>query len=136
MCFAKTDTTQLQFIFEKCEVNKYFPLGVKMLYRAYAANSVIEIVGTEKITFKTDGGATSQIFTGYVPVRTLVFNNPPGGTHGNPESGISILTSIPYGKPQVEEFVEDHEQSMEAVMDSIRRKYSNHEHHMKDWSDW
>jgi hypothetical protein len=68
----------LQFIFEKCEANEFFPLGVKFHYRAYSADSVIEIVNAENLTFVADSGATSQILTGCIPIRTIVTSNPPG----------------------------------------------------------
>jgi hypothetical protein len=70
--FAKMEHTQLQFIFEKCDVNEYFPLGVRMLYRAYAADSVIEIEPEANLTFVAEGGFTSSILTGFVPIRTQV----------------------------------------------------------------
>jgi hypothetical protein len=70
--FAKLEHTQLQFIFEKCEVNDYFPLGVRMLYRAYSAESVLEIEPVSNVNFVAEGGFTSSILTGFVPIRTQV----------------------------------------------------------------
>jgi hypothetical protein len=70
--FAKLEHTQLQFIFEKCEANDFFPLGVRMLYRAYSADSVLEIEPVANVNFVAEGGCTSSITTGFVPIRTQV----------------------------------------------------------------
>jgi len=42
--YCKEDQTQRQFIFEACDISDNFPLGVRTMYRAYAANNVIEII--------------------------------------------------------------------------------------------
>lgn len=44
--YAKGEYTQLQFTFEAVAVSESFPLGVKVLYRAYSADEVYEIVET------------------------------------------------------------------------------------------
>lgn len=42
--YSKGANTQHQFIFEAVETSEYFPLGVKVSYRAYSQDSVFEIV--------------------------------------------------------------------------------------------
>ena len=46
--YAKTEQTKHQFCFESVDRSPLFPLGVKTMYRAYAADDVIEIVQENK----------------------------------------------------------------------------------------
>jgi len=50
--YCKEEQTQHQFIFEKVELTEQFPCGVKTTYRAYSADSVIEIIDDENEELK------------------------------------------------------------------------------------
>jgi hypothetical protein len=46
------------------------------------------------------------------------------------------LTKLPYGKPEVDEFHEEHLKNMEGLMDFVRGKYASDPNHLEDWNTW
>ena len=64
--YMKEEETQLQFIFESVPVSEDYPFGVKVEYRAYAADDVIEIWEGEGESFPH----------GFQPVQVIVKSYP------------------------------------------------------------
>lgn len=73
--WAKSEDTQLQFIFEAVRRCSRFPLGVRTTHRAYSSSRVIEIRESPGNAF------------GFVPVLLEVGTLPEGGMH--------LLTKLP-----------------------------------------
>jgi hypothetical protein len=46
------------------------------------------------------------------------------------------LTKLPYGKPEVDDFQEDHLKIMELVMGYVRNYFAKQPKHLKDWNQW
>jgi hypothetical protein len=119
---------QLQFIFESCEVSDHFPLGVKTTYRAYAADSVVELWNKDSIPWR--GGTAPADIVGLVPVRVLVKTFPAEGMH--------ILTKLPVGCPKVASFSDNHMNNIDNVLKFVARTFthSSNEGCVTEWNDW
>jgi hypothetical protein len=99
----KVDLTQLQWIFTSVPKSAKYPLGVKTEYRAYAADSAIEIRRTDELDLKTPPHLN------FTPVQFKVptFETP------------NILRSIPFGTPDVEPFVLGSRDHLESVLRAV-----------------
>jgi hypothetical protein len=99
----KVDLTQLQWIFTSVPKSAKYPLGVKTEYRAYAADSAIEIRRTDELDLKTPPHLN------FTPVQFKV------STFETP----NILRSIPFGTPDVEPFVLGSRDHLESVLRAV-----------------
>jgi len=99
----KVDLTQLQWIFTSVPKSPKYPLGVKTEYRAYAADSAIEIRRTDEIDLK------KPPHLNFTPVQFKVptFETP------------NILRSVPFGTPVVEPFVLGSRDHLESVLRAV-----------------
>jgi len=81
--YCKENDTQLQFIFEACEVSVYFPLGVKTTYRAYSASNIIEIIDDPNVDIKLRA------------ISVEVNSYPTAETNGTEVDGMYVLQKCP-----------------------------------------
>jgi hypothetical protein len=124
--YAKSDCTQLQFIFESVPVDPiYFPLGVKVTYRMFSEDKVILLKQTCKHDTKLE------------PVNIDVITYPLADPSKNIPAGFSILKRVPTGQLQPAPFVENSTAVLKGVMKSIEKHFSVRKPSVvKEWQDW
>jgi len=100
----KVDLTQLQWIFTSVPKCSDYPLGVKTEYRAYAADSAVEIRKTAEVDFKKPPhlNLTPVVFA------VTTFETP------------SILRSVPLGTPSVAPFALGARDKLEDVIRQVK----------------
>lgn len=82
--YCKKEQTQHQFTFEAIDVSTNFPLGCKMMYRAYCRDKVME--------FMLDGDNTEFEEFSFVPQQCLVESFPKAEPEINvPEGKIPLF---------------------------------------------
>ena len=84
--YCKGENTQLQFTFEAVEVCNEFPLGCKVMYRAYSKDEVIEIFQQETPEFPGINLRPRKCEVTSFPLEDKVNNLP---------SGMYILQALP-----------------------------------------
>jgi hypothetical protein len=108
--YAKEDETQLQWIFEHCDISEHFPMGVKTTYRAFAQDEVVEIV---RSPFPPDTFAGQCI--GLKAIKTQVFDYPRDNANGRPD-GMFILKKLPSTPFKPREFEVGSRMELEKTM--------------------
>ena len=124
--YAKSEWTQLQFIFESTDVDeKYFPLGVKIQYRAFCADKVILLK------------QTSKHLTGLEPMCIDVTTYPLEDKEAGTPAGLSLLQSLPSGTLKPAAFVQGSTAVLRGVLISIEKHFKVRKPHIvKDWKQW
>ena len=124
--YAKGEWTQLQFIFESISVDeKYFPLGVKIQYRAFSADKVILLK------------QTSNHLTGLEPMFVDVTTYPLEDKEAGTPAGLSLLHSLPTGKLKPAAFVQGSTAVLKGVLSSIEKHFKVRKPLIvKDWKQW
>jgi hypothetical protein len=124
--YAKGKWTQLQFTFESCPVDpKYFPLGVKMTYRAYCEDKVVLIKQCQTHV------------TGVEPYLVDVVTFPIADPTTGAPAGMSLLKSVPIGTLQPDKFVKGSKAILDTVFSSIVRHFKvNKPQVVEEWKDW
>ena len=120
--YAKLEWTQLQWQFQKVDICSSFPLGVKTTYRAYAQDSVIEIIRDK----------TQQI--GFSAQKCNVKWFPEANVSSNIPEGMFLLSRYPVGSLKPEQFVQGSRYSLEATLKKVRHHYAPSEIRRKNSS--
>jgi hypothetical protein len=124
--YAKGDCTQLQFTFESCPVDpKYFPLGVKITYRAFCEDKVVLIKQSQTHP------------TGVEPYQVDVSTFPVADPTSGAPAGMSVLKTVPTGVLLPAPFVKGSKATLDIVMASIDRHFKVAKPKIvEEWKDW
>ncbi len=136
--WAKEEYTQLQWKFEAVPPSLHFPLGVRVMYRAYSSDQVIEIVE------KPQGSCLSALgqSLGLEPVLVNVHWYPNEKTFPARKGvvGFYLLHSMPYVTETFEPAKFDEEKSskaFESMINEVRTTYgSSHPEVVMVWNHW
>ncbi len=133
--FAKEDWTQLQWIFQAVERCEQFPNGCKTTYRAYAADTVIEIrdgtsvdwVLANKPSLKTD----------FIPIQ-LTVNEFPKASPSRPLGGLYLLLkTVPSGPLRVASYKEGARSQLDKVISYFIKDYGDkYPQAVTSWQNW
>jgi hypothetical protein len=123
---TKSEKTQLQWIFEAVTPDEYFTHGVRVFYRAYAANEVCEII--------EDPSARCGVRAKKVDIFNFPMKNEAKGVMVD---GMKILTSLPTEQPEPFPFVKGSREVVDAVVAKFRSIYQrNHAELVHSWAHW
>jgi hypothetical protein len=123
---SKMEKTQLQWTFEAVTPDDYFINGVRIFYRAYAAEQVCQIIEDSSVRCGVYA-KNCDVFD--YPMRD--FNN------GIPVDGMTILTSLPAQSPQPYEFAQGSREILDSVVLKIRQEFQQcHPTVVQEWVDW
>jgi hypothetical protein len=124
--YAKENDTQLSWCFEQVEVSRDFPLGAKTTYRAYAQDSVSEILHAK------------DVFLGMTPCETEVAWQPKAvavrGTEVSPE-GMFILQDLPQDSILPEPFIKNSHAQLQKTYNEVLKTYgaAAFQHYITEW---
>jgi hypothetical protein len=123
---TKMEKTQLQWSFEAVTPDEYFVNGVKVFYRAYAADEVCQII--------EDSSAKCGVYAKVCdvfdyPMRDL--------KNGIPVDGMTVLSSLPTIDPKPYPFVKGSREILDSVVLKMRQEYQQcHPKIVEQWVAW
>ena len=130
------DFTQLQWIFEECTPDIYFPFGVKTTYRRYSSDRVCEIREQPPDQCTTEIGKR----TGLEPYAVCIEIFPNKETFDDrPVVGFSLLTSLPCTgqTPWVPSpFVDDTKKTFDKIYNGVMNFFPVESDARAEWDTW
>jgi hypothetical protein len=123
---SKMEKTQLQWTFEAVTPDEYFVNGVRVFYRAYAADTVCQIIEDRSARCGVYA-KTCDVFD--YPMRDL--------EKGIPVDGMTVLTSLPTEPPQPYPFVSGSREMLDSVVQKVRQDFHQcHPKVVEAWATW
>jgi len=123
---TKMEKTQLQWTFEAVTPDEYFVNGVRMFYRAYAAEEVVQIIEDPSKQCGIDAKKCD------------IFDYPQKNVDKNiMVDGMTVLNSLPAQKPPPYPFVKGGREVLDAVIVKVRGEFQRcHPAVVQEWTDW
>ena len=123
---SKMEKTQLQWTFEAVTPDDYFTHGVRVFYRAYAADEVVQII--EDSSKQCGVWAKAADIFDY-PMKDL--------ENGIPVDGMIVLTSLPTTKPNPYPFVQGSRELLDNILLKVRQDFQQcHPKVVDAWTEW
>lgn len=125
--YAKEELTQHQFTFDAVEVSEHFPFGVKVMYRAYSRDKVIELVKGQHPNYKDV----------YVSARSVDVTSFPK-LEDRPE-GMYLLRSLPQLRKEdvsFQDFTKGGRADFDACITGVKNHFGSESTEYKDWLKW
>ena len=123
---SKNEKTQLQWTFEAVTPDAYFVNGVRVFYRAYAADKVVQII--EDSTKRCGVYAKNCDVFDY-PMRDV--------KKGILVDGMTVLASLPTELPKPYPFVKGGRELLDDVLLKVRQEFTQSQPSIvKAWTDW
>jgi len=123
---TKLEKTQLQWTFEAVTPDEYFANGVRVFYRAFAAEEVVQIIEDPS---KPCGVEAKKCDVFDYPMKDVA--------RGIMVDGMTVLTSIPTQKPLPFPFVKGSREVLDAVILKVRGEFQRCQPAVvQQWTDW
>lgn len=137
--YTKEEDTQHQFKFDAIDVSVDFPMGCRVMYRAYCSDKVIEFVQKPALQCLSRIG----MLTGLEPHTLLVTWGPKRRSlisETNEVTGFYLLKSIPYLAHRAlfppSAFVENSMESFGKTIAEAKKRFVNNPAVLQSWNDW
>ena len=120
------EKTQLQWTFEAVTPDEYFVNGVRVFYRAYAADKVVQII--------EDSSKRCGVYAKNCDVFDYPMRDP---ANGIPVDGMTVLTSLPKEMPKPFPFVKGSRELLDNVLLKVRQDWQHcHPKCVEEWEKW
>jgi hypothetical protein len=123
---VKKEKSQLQWNFEAVTPDMYFPNGVRVFYRAFAAEQVFEIIN-DKTKQCNCHAKRCDVFD--YPMKDVK-----SGIHVD---GMHILRDLPSEQPKPYQYVQGGREQLDNLLVKIKQEFSQtHSEIVKQWHEW